>query len=265
MAEAFKQQFEVYRYMSPNNEVMPTPHYRVMQHLSLIKGPLVDDWKADQIANLVEKTTCANNPIGHDKNVLWTEYETAFNNTFTDTTKKQKAQASIKHLRMQDQDLDTYIERFKHLARDAGYNLTALGTADLFALGLRRSLFDSIMYRDYNQRRSKDGSPLPNQNKPNEPNDMPCRNLPTRRKPTTRDHTKQLMENQNTSTQTIEPYPWTSIPRIHLHTTCLHRTRQEKLHAGRTMLQLWQAKPHGTRLPREKEAIYLIKSHTLPV
>ena len=63
-----------------------------------------------------------------------------------DTMKKLKAQAALKHLHMQDQDLDTYIARFKHLARDAGYDLTALGIADLFALGLRRGLFDAIMY-----------------------------------------------------------------------------------------------------------------------
>jgi hypothetical protein len=49
---------------------------------------------------------------------------------------------------MRDDDLDTYIARFKHLARDAGYDLTALGTADLFALGLRQKLFDASMYRD---------------------------------------------------------------------------------------------------------------------
>jgi hypothetical protein len=147
-SEAFKQQFQVYWYMNPNNEIMRTPYYRVMQHLSLIKGPLVNDWKADQITDLVEKTTRAANPIGYDEDVLWNEYIQTFNDAFTDTTKKQKAQSELKHLRMRDDDLDTYIARFKHLARDAGYDLTALGTADLFALGLRQKLFDASMYRD---------------------------------------------------------------------------------------------------------------------
>jgi hypothetical protein len=147
-SEAFKQQFQVYWYMNPNNEIMRTPYYRVMQHLSLIKGPLVNDWKADQISDLVEKTTRAANPIGYDEDILWNEYIQTFNDAFTDTTKKQKAQSELKHLRMRDDDLDTYIARFKHLARDAGYDLTALGTADLFALGLRQKLFDASMYRD---------------------------------------------------------------------------------------------------------------------
>jgi len=97
-SEAFKQQFQVLRYMNPNNEIMCTPYYRVMQHLSLIKGPLVNDWKQDQIADLVKKTTHAQNPLGYDKEVLWTAYQTAFDDAFTDTTKKQGAQSKLKHL-----------------------------------------------------------------------------------------------------------------------------------------------------------------------
>src|SRR6267154_4907020 len=49
---------------------------------------------------------------------------------------------------MQDDDLDMYIARFKHLAQDAGYDLAALATADLFALGLRKKLFDACMFQD---------------------------------------------------------------------------------------------------------------------
>ena len=56
-SETYKQQFRVYRYMNPNNEIMATPYYRVMQHLSRIRGPLVNDWKDDQIQDLVDKTT----------------------------------------------------------------------------------------------------------------------------------------------------------------------------------------------------------------
>jgi hypothetical protein len=72
---------------------------------------------------------------------------TAFDDAFTDTTRRQMAQAKLKHLRMKDDDLDTYISAFKHLARDAGYDLTAMGTVDLFALGLREKLFNACMYR----------------------------------------------------------------------------------------------------------------------
>ena len=67
---------------------------------------------------------------------------------FTDTTKKQTAQSRLKHLRMKDEDLDTYVATFRHLARDAGYDLAALGMADLFTLGLRKNIYDACMYRD---------------------------------------------------------------------------------------------------------------------
>jgi hypothetical protein len=56
-SETYKQQFRVYQYMNSNNEIMATPYYRVMQHLAWIRGPLVDDWKDDQIQDLVDKTT----------------------------------------------------------------------------------------------------------------------------------------------------------------------------------------------------------------
>ena len=43
--------------MNPNNKIMATLYYRIMQHLSWIRGPLVDDWKDNQIQDLVDKTT----------------------------------------------------------------------------------------------------------------------------------------------------------------------------------------------------------------
>jgi hypothetical protein len=48
---------------------------------------------------------------------------------------------------MKDDDFDIYISIFKHLAQDAEYDLTAMGTADFFALGLREKLFNVCMYR----------------------------------------------------------------------------------------------------------------------
>jgi hypothetical protein len=48
---------------------------------------------------------------------------------------------------MKDDNLDTYISTFKHLAQNTGYDLTAMGTVDLFALGLREKLFNACMYR----------------------------------------------------------------------------------------------------------------------
>ena len=47
--------------MNDNHEIMMTPYYHVMQALSLIKGPAVDDWVGDRMRDLVDKVTRANN------------------------------------------------------------------------------------------------------------------------------------------------------------------------------------------------------------
>jgi hypothetical protein len=59
-------QFNAYMYMNENHEVMQTPYLRTLFALTLIKGPLVDDWSQDQIEDLRNKVTRANNPIGRD-------------------------------------------------------------------------------------------------------------------------------------------------------------------------------------------------------
>jgi hypothetical protein len=148
LTRKFKQQFKVYWNLNDNHKVMQVPYYHVMQALSLIKGPLVDDWKDDQIDSLIEKTSRAANPIGKDNPVLWNEFQTAFDTAFSDTTAKQKAHAAIQMLEMQGKDLDGYIATFKHLAKEAGYTLDTEGTIQLFAHGLPKGLASAIMYRD---------------------------------------------------------------------------------------------------------------------
>jgi hypothetical protein len=56
-SKTFKQQFCVYRHLNPNHKIMAITYYHVMQHLALIKGPLVNGWKDNQIQNLLDKTT----------------------------------------------------------------------------------------------------------------------------------------------------------------------------------------------------------------
>jgi hypothetical protein len=147
-SETFKQQFKVYQGINDNHEVMQNPYYRTMQALSLIKGPLVNDWVDDQITDLMEKVSRQQNPIPRTEPALWTDFMAAFNAAFTDTTKRQKAQTAIQQLRMRGDDLDSYVSTFRHIARDAEYALDANGTIHLFALGLKPGLLDAILHRD---------------------------------------------------------------------------------------------------------------------
>ena len=127
---------------------MQNAYLRNVLCLSFIKGPRVDDWVADQLGSLNDKVKCTQNPIAKDNEDFWTEFQTAFDNTFTDTTQQQKAQSTILFLRMKGEDLDGYIATFKQLARKAGYELDAKGTTCLFALGLKRKLMDAVMHCD---------------------------------------------------------------------------------------------------------------------
>jgi hypothetical protein len=48
-SEVFKQQFTMFQGLNDRHEVMEIPYYRIMQALSLIKGPMVNDWAANQV------------------------------------------------------------------------------------------------------------------------------------------------------------------------------------------------------------------------
>src|SRR6267154_3537508 len=124
-SENFRQQFNMYRSLNDQHKVMMSPYYRTMQALFLIKGPAVNDWTNDQVEALVTRVNHPQNPIGCDEEILWTNFGTAFDGTFTNTTKKQKAHATIQQIQMKGDDLDSYIAAFKRLAKEAGYALDA--------------------------------------------------------------------------------------------------------------------------------------------
>jgi len=116
--------------------------------LTLIKGPLVDDWASDQVQVLEEKVIQTINPIGQDQEVLWTDFITAFNLNYTDITKKQQALSALYQLHMQKDHFDNYVAMFKHYAKQAEFNLTHLANIQLFAIGIENKLQDAILHWD---------------------------------------------------------------------------------------------------------------------
>ena len=46
-SEVFKQQFTMFQRLNDQYKVMEIPYYHTMQALSLIKGPMVNNWAAD--------------------------------------------------------------------------------------------------------------------------------------------------------------------------------------------------------------------------
>jgi Retrotransposon gag protein len=76
---------------------------------------------------------------------LWTNFETAFTDTFTDTVKKEDAYQKLKHLKMKDELVDNYIMTFNSLAAKAGWELDNKGTIDAFHSGLHPRTLNAIM------------------------------------------------------------------------------------------------------------------------
>jgi hypothetical protein len=126
---------------------MKNPYQRVNLALSRIRGSKVNEWVDEQLRALDAKTT-GRNAMARTDEVLWTEFETDFRRAYTNSTEQLDAHQSIKRLKMNGEDLDTYVAMFKTLARKANYDLDAIGTLDIFQEGLPRRLWEKIIGRD---------------------------------------------------------------------------------------------------------------------
>ncbi|HYT42340.1 MAG TPA: hypothetical protein VEP90_08330, partial [Methylomirabilota bacterium] len=137
-----------YWVLNDNYEVMVTPYYYTVLTLSLIRGPLINDWVSDQISILQNRLSRTVNPITRDEEEHWNEFMTTFDTAFSDSTKAQQAYVALQQLNMRGNDLDSYTTAFKHLAKVIGYDLANLGTVHLFAMGLKKGLRSAVLHRD---------------------------------------------------------------------------------------------------------------------
>ena len=124
--------------LNEDNETMISPYKQAALALSMIRGPIVDDWVYEQIDHLHNQFHTNNVPMQDD--VHWAEFETAFTDGFTDLHKVTKAITSLQNLKMRTRDLDGYAFQFKSLAHKAGYDLDAPSTIQTFLKGLPPNL-----------------------------------------------------------------------------------------------------------------------------
>jgi Retrotransposon gag protein len=132
LSETFMHDFKIYKIMNPPADIMKQPYAWVATALSLICGLKVDDWVDEQLNNLELKTRT----MPRSDETLWTDFEMAFMDAFTNTAKKEDAYQKLKHLKMKDKLVDDYITTFNSLAAKAGWELTNEGTIDAFCSGL---------------------------------------------------------------------------------------------------------------------------------
>ena len=87
-----------------------------------MKGPKIDDW----VRLMIEQTALRVNgnvnnvppipPVNNrDDQDLWIWFVRVFRTAFTDTTQSEDALSKLLAIKMQGEDLDTYIATFDHL------------------------------------------------------------------------------------------------------------------------------------------------------
>ena len=114
LADDFWAQFRRYKMVNCTHDSMTKAYDRVLTALTYIRSPMVNDWVNTQENNLVTRTdTTKPNHVHEDDEVLWAEFETAFHDTWTDTSKKQNAYDQLMKLTMAGWDIDTYIATFE--------------------------------------------------------------------------------------------------------------------------------------------------------
>jgi hypothetical protein len=119
-----------------------------------MKGPKIDDWvrlMLEQAALRVHGNP--NNvppiaPVNHrDDIALWHWFVRAFKTTFTDMTRSKDALSKLLAIKMQGEDLDTYIATFDHLRAVAQWERDSRGTILLFRRGLNPALAQAVINR----------------------------------------------------------------------------------------------------------------------
>ena len=121
LADEFWAQFRWYKMVNCTHNSMTKAYDRVLTALTYIRGPMVNDWVNTQENNLVTRTdTTHPNHVREDDERLWTEFEMAFQDAWTDTSKKQNTYDQLMKLTMAGWDIDTYIATFERLALAAG-------------------------------------------------------------------------------------------------------------------------------------------------
>ena len=147
-ADNFWRAFKIYRILNKETNTIKNPFHRTALAISFITGPNVDDWAEHQLDELEEKTSLNNpNRYTDTDERLWTEFETAFQAAYQDTTRAQDAFTALMQLEMKGWDVDTYIATFDRLVARAGWSASDKGIMEKFRNGLPRWLALDIMRR----------------------------------------------------------------------------------------------------------------------
>src|SRR5713226_4531390 len=139
-AEAFIDQLNHYFLLNLDVPGFNSPIKKVALAITLIKGTDVMGWTR-ALGDLLR----ALDPIHDNVPALWEHFEREFRNKFQDSSKQQRARASLDNHRMKWPDIDAYISSFEELLRLAEYTAGNNKSANLFLHGLPRSIATEVM------------------------------------------------------------------------------------------------------------------------
>jgi len=127
---------------------MKEPYSQVLMAMSFMKGPKVQDWVRAQMRALDDKVDPHKRGLSEGDETLWDEFNRDFVNSFTDTAMTQEAYNKLKTLKMNGDDLDTYIATHESLVLRAGWAPNGDAAIESFCNGLKKPLHLSVLKRD---------------------------------------------------------------------------------------------------------------------
>jgi hypothetical protein len=148
-SDSFWNKFRRYRLLNRKNESVSIPFYRVLTVLSYIRGPLVEDWVNAQAGLLERRVDTTQTPhVAETDEILWDEFEAAFQSAWKDTAKMQSAYDQLMKLQMKELEIDTYNTTFEQLASAAEWEPDAKGTIARYRAGLRENVHRRVVNRE---------------------------------------------------------------------------------------------------------------------
>ncbi len=141
LADAFINEFNLYRLSNIDAEQMMNPMKRAALMLGFIKGPNVKDW-TKRWTNWMVREFTTGRPTTDEH--YWSEVSRGFQIAFQDTGARERAEDKLRHLAFIPNEVDTFITQFESLATEATYDLDAQPTLSLYASKLPYKMVDHI-------------------------------------------------------------------------------------------------------------------------
>jgi len=142
-SEVFMDKFTSYELVNGDSKQFTTPFLKVTLCLSYFNGPKVDAWVRQKRSWLKDQQDLLG--VSMTDCQLWTDFECAFNDAFTDQDAKLNVYQELHSLKMQGSDINSYIAEFDRLISEVGHNPVDIGVVMMFREGLQPSLLREVL------------------------------------------------------------------------------------------------------------------------